>query len=41
MPALVADDVGPFLGILTVVALGLWGTLSTWLVWSVIRSGRL
>jgi ubiquinone biosynthesis protein len=39
--AFVADDVTSFFGILSVVGLALSGMLSIWLVWSVIRSGRL
>jgi ubiquinone biosynthesis protein len=41
MLAFVADDVTSFFGILSVVGLALSGMLSVWLVWSVIRSGRL
>ena len=41
MLAFVADDVTSFFGILSVVGLALSGMLSIWLVWSVIRSGRL
>ena len=39
--ALVSDGVGSFFGILSVVGLALSGLLSVWLVWGVIRSGRL
>jgi ubiquinone biosynthesis protein len=41
MLAFVADDVTSFFGILSAVGLALSGMLSVWLVWSVIRSGRL
>jgi ubiquinone biosynthesis protein len=39
--ALVSNGVGSFFGILSVVGLALSGILSIWLVWSVLRSGRL
>jgi ubiquinone biosynthesis protein len=39
--AFVADDVSSFFGILSVVGLALSGLLSVWLVWGVLRSGRL
>jgi ubiquinone biosynthesis protein len=39
--AFVADDVTSFFGILSVVGLALSGLLSIWLVWGVLRSGRL
>jgi ubiquinone biosynthesis protein len=39
--ASVANGVGSFFGILAVIGLSLSGLLSTWLVWGVIRSGRL
>jgi ubiquinone biosynthesis protein len=39
--AFVADDVTSFFGILSVVGLALSGILSVWLVWGVLRSGRL
>ena len=41
MLASVANGVGSFFGILSVVGLSLSGLLSIWLVWGVIRSGRL
>jgi ubiquinone biosynthesis protein len=41
MLASVADGVGSFFGILSVIGLSLSGLLSIWLVWGVIRSGRL
>jgi len=41
MLASVANGVGSFFGILSVVGLSLSGLLSIWLVWCVIRSGRL
>jgi ubiquinone biosynthesis protein len=41
MLASVADGVGAFFGILSVIGLSLSGLLSIWLVWGVIRSGRL
>jgi ubiquinone biosynthesis protein len=39
--ASVANGVGSFFGILAVIGLSLSGLLSVWLVWGVIRSGRL
>jgi ubiquinone biosynthesis protein len=39
--ASVANGVGSFFGILAVIGLTLSGLLSVWLVWGVIRSGRL
>jgi hypothetical protein len=39
--ALVSNGVRSFFGILSVVGLALSGILSIWLVWSVLRSGRL
>jgi ubiquinone biosynthesis protein len=39
--ASVANGVGSFFGILSVIGLTLSGLLSIWLVWGVIRSGRL
>jgi ubiquinone biosynthesis protein len=39
--ASVANGVGSFFGILSVIGLALSGLLSIWLVWGVIRSGRL
>jgi ubiquinone biosynthesis protein len=41
MLASVANGVGSFFGILSVVGLSLSGLLSIWLVWGVFRSGRL
>ena len=41
MLASVANGVGSVFGILSVVGLALSGLLSIWLVWSVLRSGRL
>jgi hypothetical protein len=41
MLALVSDGPTSFFGILSVVGLTLSALLSIWLVWGVIRSGRL
>ena len=41
MLASAAGDVTSFFGILSVIGLALSGLLSVWLVWGVIRSGRL
>jgi ubiquinone biosynthesis protein len=39
--AFVADDVTSFFGILSAIGLVLSSLLSIWLVWGVLRSGRL
>ena len=41
MLALVSDGPTSFFGILSVIGLALSALLSIWLVWGVIRSGRL
>jgi hypothetical protein len=41
MLALVSDGPTSFFGILSVIGLTLSAFLSIWLVWGVIRSGRL
>jgi hypothetical protein len=41
MLALVSDGPTSFFGILSVIGLSLSAILSIWLVWSVLRSGRM